>query len=148
MQAKYEARIREMEAKFEAEKHAREQEASARIAQERRTALSNTLAAKGVTGPHLKAALAYIYDSQGLVTHDDKGQVGIKFQRAGYDDIVPIDQGIDELFKGEDYAIFLPPRPAAGSGTIPGNAGRKGPQKMTKEEAMRMLIPAVIKATS
>lgn len=145
--AAYAAKLKEMESKFEGERKAREQEQQARITQERRTALSQELTARGVTGAHLKAAMAYIFDAQQMVAHDDAGQVGIRLKRAGYDEVVPIGAALDELFKMDDYKIFLPPRPVAGSGTVPSGAHPTNGRGLSpKEQALRALPAAILGA--
>lgn len=144
-----ETRIKEMETRLEDERRQREGVEQARMAQERKTALSSALSARGITGPLLKAAMATIYDAEGRVIHDDKGNVGLKFTRkttAGdYDEVVPIDSGLDELFKQEDYRIFLPPRPVQGAGTSPGKPLVGKPTKeQEKAAAINMLLPALL----
>jgi hypothetical protein len=144
--AALEARLKEYEGKLESERRAREEVEQARLSQERRTALSNALVSKGISGPHLDGAMAYIYDAKKLVVHDEKGGVGIKMTRAGYEEVVPLDTALDELLKQDAYKIFVPPRAAGGSGTAPGKQAQahRPDGKMTKEEAWAML-PALMR---
>lgn len=142
---KLEARLKDMEAKLDAERKTRETVEQARLDQEARTALSQALTAKGVTGGKLKAAMALLYDAERRIARDDKG-IGFKIKRGEYDDVVPLEQGIDEWFKTDDGKELLPPRDAQGGGTKPGHAtaGRPTGGPMTKEEALRQLPGALM----
>ena len=147
LQAKYDAELGALKKQVAERERLLAEEKQQRVEQEERTALSNALTAKGVTGPHLEGAMALLYLAEKRIARDDKGVIGIKFARSGYDEVMPLDAGLDELFKADKYRIYLPARPAAGSGTTGGKPAQ-GNGKLTKEqeraEAMRMLIPAFI----
>jgi len=147
LQAKYDAELGALKKQVAERERLLAEEKQQRVEQEERTALSNALTAKGVTGHHLEGAMALMYMAEKRVARDDKGTIGIKFARSGYDEVMPLDVGLDELFKAEKYRIYLPTRPAAGSGTTggkPAQGGGKPTKEQERAEAMKMLIPAFI----
>lgn len=137
-QAKYDARIKELEAKAtKAESDKAETEARQRSGEERQ-ALMAGLAALGVDGPRQKMALSYLYGEEKRVTRDDAGNIVFRVSRGSgntrFDDLVSIDEGLKEWASTEEGKSVLPPRGAQGSGTTPAKPLRAD-GKMTKAEA-------------
>lgn len=141
-QAKYDARIKELEAKYQkAEAEKAETEARQKAAEER-AALTAGLAALGVEGPKQKMALAYLYGEEKRVTRDDNGNIVFRVQRVAgkdrFDDLVSLEEGLKEWATTEEGKSVLPARGVQGSGTTPGRPAR-GDGKMTKVEAATIL---------
>lgn len=135
MEAKAAADRKEFEAQLRAEREAREREAGQRQQQEERTALAQALTAKGITGAKHKLAMALLYDSAHCIGRDDKGQIGMKFQRAGFEEILSLEAALDEWLKTDEGKECVPPRPVQGTGTVPGQAAERRPgEKLTQSE--------------
>jgi hypothetical protein len=150
-QAKYDARIKELEAKAaEAERKSIETE-SKRLASEERQALAEGLTSLGIDSAKQRAAIALLYGEDHRIARDDAGSIGFRVKRGSgantYDDIVSLEDGLREWASTDEGKSFLPPRGATGGGTVPGkaSAARKGPKtkEEAKAEAMRQLIPAL-----
>ena len=134
------AELKALRAQLDSEKAERERERQARMTQEERTALSQALTSRGVTGPHLKGAMALLYDAEKRVVRDEGGTVAFKVQRNGFDEVLPLEKALDEWLGTEDGKAYLPPRPVAGSGVTPGRApGNSSSGEMTKAQAAAML---------
>lgn len=143
--AKYDAELKAMKAQLEAERAERERERASRMQQEERAALQAALTTRGVTGPHLKGALALLYAEEKRVTRDDNGNIAFKVQRNGFDETMPLEAALDEWLRSDDGKAHLPPRAASGSGVTPGRPQTNGAPdgQMTKAEAARRL-PAML----
>jgi hypothetical protein len=143
-QAKSDARIKELEAKTAAaEAKTADTEAKQRASEERQ-ALSASLTAMGIDGPKQRAAIALIYGEDKRVVRTDTGEIAFKVRRgsgaSAFDDYVSLEDGLKEWAATEEGKSLLPPRGAAGGGTVPGRApGGKPDGKMTKDEAARRL---------
>lgn len=134
------AELKALRAQYEAEKAEREKERVARMTQEERTALSQALAAKGVTGPHLKGAMALLYDAEKRITRDEAGIIAFKVQRNGFDEVLPLEKALDEWLGTEDGKAYMPPRQVSGSGVTPGRSpGNSADGKMTQAQAAALL---------
>ena len=142
-QAKYEARIKELEAKTAAsEAKAAETEARQRAAEER-SALAAGLAELGVEGPKQRMAIALLYGEDKKVGRDDSGNIVFRVKRGSgpnaFDDLVSLEEGLKEWATTEDGKSVLPPRGAAGSGTQPGKPPGRGDGKPSTLDAARAL---------
>jgi hypothetical protein len=135
------AELKALRAQLDSEKTEREKERMARMQQEERTALSQALTSRGVTGPHLKGAMALLYDAEKRIVRDDAGLVSFRIQRNGFEEVSPLERALDEWLNTDDGKTYMPPRQAQGSGTQPGQPSRSGSTdgKMTKAEAAAML---------
>lgn len=118
------AQIAKLEKDLEEQKSARlraeEKEKSAKLEGSARDALIKA----GVPAERVGHAMAFIHNAQNRVRFDDKGAVGLHFQREGYEEIVPIEKGVAEWLKTTDGKAFLPPSGAQGTGT--GAGARSG----------------------
>lgn len=70
---------------------------------------------------NMKAALAILHASDARLRFTDDGEPGILFKRDGYEEVVPMAQGVEEWLKTDDGLGILPPKNVQGTGT--GNAG-------------------------
>jgi uncharacterized coiled-coil protein SlyX len=145
-QAKADKRIKELEAKTAAaEAKAAETEARQRE-QEERQALSSQLAAHGIEGAKQRAALALLYSEEKKVKRNDKGEICFAIMQSYGEELISLEEGIKAWVGTDDGKSFLPPRGVQGAGTVPGKPVPGHPHRMTKQEALMSLIPALRKA--
>jgi hypothetical protein len=144
-QAKSEQRIRELEAKTAAAEHkAAETEAKQREGEERQ-ALGAALASHGIEGAKQRAALALLYTEEKKIRRDDKGGICFVTTQSYGEELISLEDGVKAWVGTDDGKSFLPPRGVMGSGTK-ATAANGVKHRMTKQEALLQLIPALQKA--
>lgn len=112
----YERKYKDMQAKLDAEISLREQERAEKLKYEERTALTTALQEQGVTGPQLKGAIALLYNSEGRVKRGSDGSLLFATTRDGYEEEMPLAEGVKEWVSSGEGKYYLPPRPASGTG--------------------------------
>jgi hypothetical protein len=146
MRAESEARMAEMEKKFENERKARMDEAHKAQVAEERSKLGAALRSAGVADERLRGAVALLYTEDKRIMRNAEGQVVFKMQRDGYVDELTVDAGIAEWLTTPEGKHFAPARDVHGSGAQGGKSGQQGNQKRTKREMKRDLVKAILTA--
>ena len=148
MRQEHEARMKEMDNKFEAEKALRVEEANVSKIKDERNKLSAALSAANVPKGLIKGAAAQLYIEEEKISRNKEGQVIYKAQREGYVDELSLQAGIAEWLATEEGKYYAPPRGGAGSGAIGGGTPRTQNGKMSKEQrkkqAKHELMHAII----
>lgn len=121
-----------------AERQAREEERKTRLVEEERNSLANALRGKGVDEKRLKGAMALLYTEEKKVTRDETGAIKFRVQREGYEDLMDLGAAVEEWLKTEEGKTYLPPRPAAGSGSGVVTRGQ-GQPKNSREELQQAI---------
>jgi hypothetical protein len=141
LQKKHDAEMAALRAQVESRNAELDKERKQRLENEERSTLSQALAAAGVT--NTRGAIALLYTEDKRLARNDKGEVVFKVQKAGFEDFVPVDEGLADWFKTDEGKSYLPPRGAAGSGAVPSGGGRPGGTKDAKadrkSEAKRLI---------
>jgi hypothetical protein len=145
LRQEHEARMAEMEKKFEAEKSARVQEAQRAQVAEERSKLGAALRAAGVPDERLRGAVALLYTEDKRVARNSAGGVVFKMPRDGYTDELELDAGIDEWLKSGEGKHFAPARDVRGSGATGGKPGQTN-GKMSRQDMKRELVRSVLMA--
>jgi hypothetical protein len=118
--ARAHARIKEMERKM-AEADARSAAAvAAQLVQEERAQLGAQLAAMGIDGPRQRMAIALLHTESKCIVRDGQVGIGMKVKRNGYEEVVPLEEGLKEWATTDEGRALLPARGVSGSGTRPG----------------------------
>lgn len=116
---KLQASVAKLEKQYAEEKAAREKAEKAQAESRLINAAREALGEHGVK--NMKAALAILHNTEQRLKFTEAGEPGIHFKRDGYEEILPMAEGLAEWLKTEDGLGVLPPKNAQGTGT--GNAG-------------------------
>lgn len=141
----YEARIGEIEKKFAAKEAevAAERQRAAR--NEERTRLGDALRLAGIGEDRIRGAVALLYTEDQRVGRNEDGEIVFKNRKDGYEEELPLNEGIAQWVNSDEGKYYLPPRAVGGSGNVGGRApnNKKGE---TKGELLMELGSALIEA--
>jgi hypothetical protein len=99
---------------------------------EERGKLREALTAGGVGDDRVRGAVADLYLDQKCVTRAEDGAVVMHMKRDGYEEDIPIADGVAEFLKSDAGKGYLPAKDAGGSNNRGGNA--PPPKSGSKEE--------------
>lgn len=115
---------------FDDEKEARTKAEEANRTARLLAAAKDALTAGGVA--KTKAALAILHDSEKRLRMTEDGLPGVYFKRDGYEEVVPMEEGISEWLESDDGLGVLPPKGTQGTGG--GNSGNSKTPRNAKGE--------------
>jgi hypothetical protein len=138
LRAEYEARMSEMEKKWEAERKRGEEERLKALRAEERGELESALRSAGVADERLRGAVALLYTEDKRVGRDKDGKIVFRVPKEGYTDELSLSDGITEWIKTNEGKHYMPARPVGGSGAM-GGRGAKGQIKESRAELMAKL---------
>jgi hypothetical protein len=127
------------------------EEERARVAQkeeevkrnEERARLMDALRSANVSDERLRGAMALLYTEDKRIGRDASGKIVFKIQKDGYEDEVPLADGIAAWAESAEGKHYVTPKAVAGSGMTGGNAPRRG-ERVSAHELKRAAVQAVM----
>jgi hypothetical protein len=114
--AKTAAEIKALRTKIEESEKRAEAAEAARKTESMISKARDLLGKAGITGARAKAALAVLHEADKRLRYDENDVPGLHFKRDGFEEVVPLDKGIEEWLKTEEGLEFLPPKNVQGTG--------------------------------
>ena len=138
--AEYEAKLKEMNERMEADSRERANEKQKRLSLEEKSRLADELRLAGVPDSRVRAAVALVYTEDKRVGRNANGDVVYFVPKDGYTDEVSLSDGVKEWMKSDEGKVFLPPRDASGSGSKGGTmVNSSGNSKLSDADKMNLL---------